>query len=223
MTRILDRLAASNGGILAVTGIPGAVGNGLGYRSLSHVTTTPQMEFWRKRFPDTPKVEFETVFNRYSHIIPNGESQPRLLSLDSVGVPIGPFQRTASVRYVPSPMQSHEVDGHIDKVVLEPGRLVVSGWGPWSGPLEAHELEISVAPAASGPPRRSMLIRPDLPAGTRQRVSALNGFSLIIPLSAGATPRALCVVAHDASTGKRTLLQNPPELPYCQRANEANN
>jgi len=216
VTKALDQLAASNDGILVVTGLPGAVGNGLGYRSLSHLTAVPQLEFWRKWFPDMPPAEFDAIFNRYSHVIPNGESQPRLLSPDSVGVPIGPFQRTAPVRYAPSPTQSRDVDGHIDGAVLEPGRLVVSGWGPWTGPLEAHELEISITPPANGAPTRTLVIRHDLPSGTRQRVSALNGFSLSIPLNAGPIMPALCLVARDASTGKRTLLHNPANLPYCR-------
>jgi hypothetical protein len=88
VTKAFDRLAAGNGGVLAVTGLPGAVGNGLGYRSLSHVTAVPQLAFWRRRYPDLPAAEFDTIFNRYSHIIPNEESAPRLLALDSVGVPV---------------------------------------------------------------------------------------------------------------------------------------
>jgi len=216
MTKAFDQIAANNGGVLAVTGLPGAVANGLGYRSLSHVTAVPQLDFWRKRFPDMPSAEFDTIFNRYSHIVPVEESAPRLIQADSVAVPVGMFQKTALVRYVPSPMQPLDDDGHIDSAALEPGRLVVSGWGPWTGPLESHELEISVSPPASGAPTRALVIRSDLPSATRQRVSASNGFSLTIPLSAGATPPALCLVAHDTTTGKRTLLHNPPELPYCQ-------
>jgi hypothetical protein len=74
MTKTFDRLAANNGGILAVTGLPGAVANGLGYRSLSHVTAVPKLEFWRIRFPEMSTTEFETIFNRYSHIVPVAES-----------------------------------------------------------------------------------------------------------------------------------------------------
>lgn len=216
VTKSFDQLAANNSGVLAVTGLPGAVGNGLGYRSLGHVTAVPKLEFWRKRFPDMPTAEFETIFNRYSHIIPLAESTPRLILGDAVAVPVGLFQKTAPVRYDPSPTQPLDVDGQIDGAVLESGRLVVSGWGPWTGPLEAHELEISIAPPASGVPTQTLVIRPDLPSGTQQRVSASNGFSLTIPLDAGTIPHALCLVAHDTTTGKRTLLRNPPGLAYCQ-------
>ncbi len=169
-----DRLAASNDGVLAITGLPGAVGNGLGYRSLSHLTAVPQMQFWRERFPSMPAARFEQVFSRYSHIIPDGEVEPRLLSLDSVGVPVSLFQKSAAVRYVPPPTESFQLDGNVDVLTVESGQLVIKGWGPWRGPLEAHELEISLLPAASGPPRRAMLIRPDLPVGTGQRVASVQ-------------------------------------------------
>jgi len=217
MTQAFDQLTASNDGILAVTGLPGAVGNGLGFRSLSHVTAIPKLEFWRKRFPEMPTTEFETVFNRYSHIIPREETKPRLLSPDSVSVPVRAFQKTAPIRYVPSPSRVLDVDGNIDRVAIEHGDLLVSGWGPWTGPLDTHELEVSVNATTFGPPTRLLVIRPDLPPATAQKVSVLNGFSLRIPLGAGVTVPALCLFAHDASTGKRTLLHNPPGVPYCQQ------
>jgi hypothetical protein len=219
ITKAFDQLAARNDGVLAITGLPGAVGNGLGYRSLSHLTAVPMLDFWRKRFPEMPSTELETVFNRYSHIIPGEENEPRLMSLDSISVPLSPFQKMAPIRYVTPPAQTLDVDGNIDGVAIEHGALVVSGWGPWTGPLEAHELEVSVTAATLGPPTRSLVIRPDLPPGTAQRVSAMNGFTLRIPLAAGVTSSALCLVAHDASTDKRTLLHNPPAVPYCQRSN----
>lgn len=223
MTKTFDRLAANNGGILAVIGLPGAVANGLGYRSLSHVTAVPKLEFWRNRFPEMSTTESETIFNRYSRIVPVRESTPRLLHADAVAVPVSPFQKRAFpfVRYIPSVTHLIDTDGHIDRATLEPGHLVISGWGPWTGPLDAHELEVSITPSATGAPIRTLVIRPDLPSGTQQRVSALNGFSLRIPLTAVATMPALCLVAHDTSTGKRFLLHNPPNLPYCRLSRES--
>lgn len=220
MTQAFDQLAASNDGILAVTGLPGAVGNGLGYRSLSHVTAVPKLEFWRKRFSEMPTTEFDMLFNRYSHIIPLVENVPRLLQNDAVIVPVGLFQKTAPIRYTPSPTRDLDEDGNIDRVAIEHGDLLVSGWGPWIGPLETHELEVSVNATTFGTPARSLVIRPDLPAATERKVSALNGFSLRIPLGSGVMVPALCLVAYDASTGKRTLLHNPPDVPYCQQSKQ---
>ena len=219
-TKAFDQLAANNGGILAVTGLPGAIGNGLGHRSLSHVTAVPKMAFWRKQFPDMPIAEFETIFNRYSHIAPMTESVPRLLQADAIVVPVSLFQKTAVVRYVPVVTQAIDTDGQIDSAIVEPAHVVISGWGPWSGPLDAHELEIVMTPSATGRPIRALVLRPDLPSGTQGKVSVLNGFSLRIPAAGVATMPALCLVAHDTSTGKRTLLRNPPHLPYCKLSDQ---
>ena len=220
-TKAFDQLAANNGGMLAVTGLPGAIGNGLGYRSLSHVTAVPKMAFWRKQFPDMPIGEFETIFNRYSHIVPMVEGAPRLIQADAISVPVSLFQKNAFVRYVAVVTQPIDTDGHIDSATLEPDFLVISGWGPWSGPLDSHELEIAMTPSATGTPIRALVLRPDLPSGTQGRVSALNGFSLHIPLAAPASMPAFCLVARDTSTGKRSLLRNPANLPNCRLSQES--
>jgi hypothetical protein len=164
-----------------------------------------------------PIAKFDSIFNRYSHIIPRAERMPVLLQDDAVVVPVSLFQKAAQVRYLPSPIQSLQLDGNIDRAVIESGDLVVTGWGPWTGSLETHELEVSVIAATFGPPMRSLVIRPDLPLATARRVSALNGFMLRIRLGGNVTIPPICVIAHDASTGKRTLLQNPPDVPYCQQ------
>ena len=89
VTRAFDRLAAGNGGVLAVTGLPGAVGNGLGYRSLSHVTAVPQLAFWRRHFPDCRRqVLYDLQPGRTSSAFRTRKSAPRSLALDSVGVPV---------------------------------------------------------------------------------------------------------------------------------------
>ena len=220
-TKAFDQLAANNGGMLAVTGLPGAIGNGLGYRSLSHVTAVPKMAFWRKQFPDMPIGEFETIFNRYSHIVPMVEGAPRLIQADAISVPVSLFQKNAFVRYVAVVTQPIDTDGHIDSATLESDFLVISGWGPWSGPLNSHELEIVMTPSATGTAIRALVLRPDLPSGTQGRVAALNGFSLHIPLTVPASMPAFCLVAHDTSTGKRSLLRNPANLPNCRLSQES--
>lgn len=216
MTKALDQLAVSNGGVLAVTQLPGATANGLGYRSLSHVTAVPQLDFWRKQFPDMPKDEFKTIFNRYAHIIPHPENAPRLLQADAVAVPVKLFQKLPPVRYVASPAQALLRDGYVGQAFMESGQLVISGWGPWSGPLEAHELEITLNASPLGPPTRAVVIRLDLPPATANKVSALNGFTVQVPLGEQTKLPSLCLVAYDSSTGQRRLLHNPPEVPYCQ-------
>lgn len=216
-TKAMDQLAAQNKGVLAVTGVPGAIANGLGYRSVSHVTAVPQLNFWRDRFPQMPQTEFATIFNRYSRVDVLEQDYPSMVYADTVGVPVDLFQKTAPVRYMPHPMKGLAIKGHIDRAVVENGYLVMIGWGAWTGPVIAHELEVTLAPATSGKdvPRQFLMVRKDLPIATNQEISALNGFSLRIALLAGAPRPSVCVVAHDSSTGHRTLLHNPTDLDYC--------
>jgi len=79
------------GNILAIPGMAGAVLNGLGYASVSHVTAVPALEFWRKRYPDMLESEFLGVFNRYSHIRLAPIARPETPQADVVSVPIRDF------------------------------------------------------------------------------------------------------------------------------------
>lgn len=215
VTAALDQIASSHGGILAVTGLTGAVANGLGYRSLSHVTTTPQIAFWHARFPQLPPDQFEVTFNRYSHIVPMNEGAPRLLQSDAIIVPVNLFQKTAPVRFVSEQVAANGMGGHLEKPFIDRGSLVVSGWGIWSGPPSAHELEILMDPPPAAAPLRAIVVRPDLPAATAQKVAASNGFTLSIPLATSAPPKTLCVFSRDAVLKKRFLLNSPPGAPAC--------
>lgn len=55
-------------GWLVTGGFPGAVLNGMGFRSIQHVLISPHLQFFRERFPEMPEAEFNAVFNRYAHI-----------------------------------------------------------------------------------------------------------------------------------------------------------
>ncbi|MBD2021112.1 hypothetical protein H6F43_13070 [Leptolyngbya sp. FACHB-36] len=93
VTLSLDAKAAEQSNrLLAVEGFPGAILNGWGYRSISHVLPTPHLGFFRKIFPELPETEFQRIFNRYAHINLIPERQPRLLHEDAVGVPIDAFK-----------------------------------------------------------------------------------------------------------------------------------
>ena len=44
-------------GALAMSGFPGAVLNGLGYASVSHVTAVQALDLWRARYPNVLEAE----------------------------------------------------------------------------------------------------------------------------------------------------------------------
>lgn len=78
-------------GSLAISGFPGAVLNGLGYASVSHVTAVPALAYWRKRYPTMPDAQFMKVFNRYSHIRVSDVESPISPQPDVVDVPLRDF------------------------------------------------------------------------------------------------------------------------------------
>jgi len=75
------------GGVAVLQGFSGAVFNGLGYPSASHVLAVPELDFWRRRFPDMPPAALERTFNRYLWVEVGQVSRPRLDATDSVIVP----------------------------------------------------------------------------------------------------------------------------------------
>ncbi len=93
----LDPLVNKETGVLAAPGYFGATLNGLGYKSVTHVTPVPHLDFWRKMFPDMPQVAFDTVFNRYSHIILADVKQPETHFADQVQIPVSKFINTVNL------------------------------------------------------------------------------------------------------------------------------
>ena len=88
--RAIESEVASDG-TLAMAGLPGAVLNGLGYASVSHVTAVPALAHWRARYPEMPEAEFLGTFNRYSHIRLSGVEKPMSPQADVVEVPLRDF------------------------------------------------------------------------------------------------------------------------------------
>jgi hypothetical protein len=73
--------------------VPGANAAGLGFRSIRHVTITPQVEFFRKVFPDMPADKLNFYFNRFAHIIPDANlTEPRVSNNLVVEVPEKAFE-----------------------------------------------------------------------------------------------------------------------------------
>lgn len=92
----LDKFVNENG-IIAYTGFVGATLNGLGYKSVTHVTPIPQLEFWKNKYPNFPKEKFNNIFNRYSHIILNADiTEPISPFPDQVHLPLKDFMKIYS-------------------------------------------------------------------------------------------------------------------------------
>ena len=57
--------------------------------------------------------------------------------------------------------------------------------------------------------------RPDLPINTNQKISAVNGFIIMIPLKDGKRPGCISLISFDKLTSERSILNNPPDIPLC--------
>ncbi|MFM9927911.1 hypothetical protein VLK31_33425 [Variovorax sp. H27-G14] len=74
--------------------LPGAALNGLGYRSVVHVTPVPALEMWRSLYPHLSREELDSTFNRYSHIHLTTDETPKSPQEDVVNVPLKDFPLT---------------------------------------------------------------------------------------------------------------------------------
>jgi hypothetical protein len=214
VTKRFDEMASYNNGVLAVIGLPGAVGNGLGYKSLSHVLAAPQINFWKEIFPEMKSDDLNRVFNRYAHIMPTETNIPELIQLDLVSIPVNSLNKVIPVRYVQDVYVPIQLGGYVDRVVLDGKYLIVDGWAPWFGSMGTRQLEIMIS-SNSGKAVALAVNRPDLPAATGGVIRGVNGFNLKIPHDPHSLPTFLCVISYDVSSGKRYLLNNPANIPYC--------
>lgn len=88
---VLDGYLDKENNVLAVAGYPGATLNGLGYRSVTHVTAVPALSLWRKYFPGMDEGKYLSIFNRYSHIHLENINEPYSSQPDVVNVPLKLF------------------------------------------------------------------------------------------------------------------------------------
>ena len=83
-------------------GVLGAALNGLGVPAINHVLMAPQLEFFRPFFPDLSAQEFNAIFNRYAHIMPQDVPAPLSPQPDVIVVPVNRFD-VPLVRLPPEP------------------------------------------------------------------------------------------------------------------------
>ncbi|MEN5178799.1 DUF7657 domain-containing protein [Comamonas odontotermitis] len=214
--RHLQELQDSNNGVLVFPGLPGSIANGMGFRSLSHTTPTPHMEFWKKHFPEIPSDQLNLIFNRYSHINPAAIPYPKLLQADAIAVPINRFTKTSQVIEVSHYPENLPNDGYFSLERKSPDIMQLNGWAGWKGATDSHGMEIIFDSKLNEKIEMISILRPDLPKNTNQRISALNGFQIMIPRSDVKNPTCITLISVDRSTGERRLLTNPPEIPLCQ-------
>ncbi|MCS4293843.1 hypothetical protein M2375_002075 [Comamonas sp. BIGb0152] len=211
----LQEQEKKNDGVLVFPHLHAATANGLGFRSLSHTNAVPPMAFWEKHFPEVPVDERNAIFNRYAHVAPDLMPRPRLQQTDAVQIPMDHFVNVAHGTVVASYPSNLPQEGDFEVNTKYPDALVLHGWAGWTNGPDAHGLEVITEPATIGPVQLTPMVRADLPLNTQRRISALNGFKLMIPHAENAPPRCISLVSLDKQSGERRLLNNPASIPAC--------
>ncbi|MEJ5125682.1 hypothetical protein WH367_06450 [Comamonas sp. MYb21] len=206
----------ANNNLLVAMDLPGATANGLGFRSLSHVTPVPHMDFWHRSLPSTPSDQINYIFNRYSHINPYPALQPSLRQADSVEVPVNQFAKTNKAIVIDNYSLELPKQGSFNTEKTYPDAIVFNGWGGWQGEMNSRRIEVMVEPASPQDIEWITMVRLDLPINTDNKISALNGFRLTLPRNDGKLPDCLSLITVDQKTGSRILMENPSSLPYCK-------
>lgn len=83
----------------------GSILNGLNIPSLNHALLTPQLDFYKKLFPETNPNEFNQVFNRYAKIqFSNQYSEAKAIHFDVVGLPTETAAQSINIKLKASPL-----------------------------------------------------------------------------------------------------------------------
>jgi hypothetical protein len=143
--------AANPKGVAIVSGWYGATINGAGVPAINHVLLRPELELFRRAYPDLEPGAFNEVFNRYEHLTPRVQWAPSVLRDDGVAVPPDPFAIPLTVEIAENsePAASAGTVEAIKAVKLGDRRwgVTATGWAPWRGVADSQRLRVAVAPA----------------------------------------------------------------------------
>jgi hypothetical protein len=220
--KILDYQAQlAPGGVLTADNF-GATLNGLGYRSVAHVLFVPALDVWRKLFPDLDATTFNEIFNRFAHIVPFDEAQPRLITFQVIGVPRRIFDdgssRAVVTRGFGAPVDYAGISGHIDTLSAHGGRITVGGWAPWNGMRPEQRIIVLSDPDVEVV-HFERIVRRDVARVLNAPDMLFSGFQLVLqskaPTGENSARRRLCLLAQDSDTTQPILIAD--ESGDCRR------
>ncbi|MBE8718363.1 DUF7657 domain-containing protein [Cellvibrio polysaccharolyticus] len=199
-------------GWVAVGGYPGAILQGLGLPSISHVLMMPKSPFFRALFPEMSDNRFRHIFNRYAHIQVADVSEPWTSGFDVIRLPkvvVGP----ATIIAIESAgMEASDLkhDGFIDQVIEENGWLEVRGWGMFS----EESVQLLSNQKKSIKARIERVERPDVAEAKGDPRLNLSGFRLFIHSSEKLPLSSLCLYSDDPAFGRHRLLPTQSAPAY---------
>jgi hypothetical protein len=206
-----EEAAASPDGVLVHPGFFGAVLNGLGFRSVTHVLLMPRLAFFQPYFPYMNRERFNWVFNRYAHINLTQDPLPDVGHPDVVEVPMEVFVPVRNVRRLTLGLMHENAcalpsAGGIDRLSLQGNELTIEGWAPWTAETDAQGIRLlSARPLRLG--ALSTITRPDIAEQLQDYHFVKSGFKLQISSVDGKPLRMdeLVVIATGTSKGEARL------------------
>lgn len=195
-----------------VPGLHGAVLNGIGMKSISHVLPAPQLAFLRPYFPKLGDEEFNQLFNRYNRLELHPIDRPRLLANDAVALPISRFIVTNGstgtalpATWKQSPPERSRPGGHLDNIETDGDRVHLTGWAMLD-PTDKNSRIIVVADRPVSILRATSIFRPDVVAAPNDPRLLRSGFDLELAFTDGnASKTPIRVFSESPHYGVREL------------------
>ncbi|UUX49597.1 GtrA family protein [Nisaea acidiphila] len=210
--------------LLLIREVPGSILNAWGYRSVQHVLVSPQLEFFRERFPKLPEKQFNRIFNRYAHIQLTDEPipyvpmpAPGVIQHDVIRVPMVAFEAGGSSVSTGGGRNGRDVagleiieiaprgvplpDGVVDDVTWDEAArtMTLRGWARFSM-LDPDNRLLVLAPGAESATQPEPVYRPDVvfALGNDQRL-AFSGFTTTVHFGDGkGKPDTVCIWSRDS-------------------------
>lgn len=214
-TKILDyRARLAPDGVITADNF-GATLNGWGYRSVAHVLFVPALDVWRKLFPDLDAATFNEIFNRFAHIVPFDEAQPRLITFQVIGVPRRAFDdgssRAVVTRSFGAPVDYIGLSGYIDASSDDGHRITLRGWASWKG-LRPEQKMIVVTDSDVEVVRFDRVARPDVAQALNAPDMLFSGFQLVLQRKTAQGDKTergrLCLLAQESEAAPAMLLSD---------------
>ena len=205
-------------GWLVVEGYPGAVLQGLGFKSVTHVLMMPKLDFFRTLFPEMDSQSFDKVFNRYAHIQLSNDLLPYSPQADVIRIPgrVFGFKKNKIENITIQSAAELEVEeaGYIDLVEITDNKLVFIGWGMFSSDKRIFLSNFPTNIEAT----LERIPRPDVITALNNHQLSTPGFKLTINLSEKIGKEeilsSLCLYVKDETFGVKKIQPGNAEIEY---------
>lgn len=191
-------------GWVVVSGYPGAILQGLGLPSITHVLMMPKPAFFRAIFPEMSDGHFMHVFNRYGHVQVGDITEPWTSGFDIIRLPLIMVGSASKISIDSAGVEDSELkyDGFVDSVQEQNGWVELRGWANFSG----EEVKVLSNQSRSVEAWIERIERPDVAEARGDARLQRSGFRILIRTSEELPLSALCLYTDDPVFGRYRLV-----------------